>query len=38
MTKRERMLLAFSVVISAALCVPERACAMHIMEGYLPPA
>ena len=38
MTKRERMLFDFSVVISAALCVPKRACAMHIMEGYLPPA
>lgn len=37
MTKREKILLAFSVVVSVALSVPQSASAMHIMEGYLPP-
>ncbi|MDO4669717.1 MAG: energy-coupling factor ABC transporter permease, partial [Butyricicoccus pullicaecorum] len=37
MTKNEKRLLALSAVLSAALCVPTAASAMHIMEGYLPP-
>ena len=37
MTKHEKRLLALSIVFSAALCVPQAASAMHIMEGYLPP-
>lgn len=37
MTKNEKRILALSAVFSAALCVPNVASAMHIMEGYLPP-
>ena len=36
MKRYEKLLIAFSVVICAALCVPQQAGAMHIMEGYLP--
>ncbi len=36
MKRYEKLLLAFSMVLCAALCVPQRAGAMHIMEGYLP--
>lgn len=36
MKRYEKLLLAFSIVLSAFLCVPQRAGAMHIMEGYLP--
>lgn len=38
MTTLEKKLLFFSIVASFALCVPQAAFAMHIMEGYLPPA
>lgn len=38
MTRLERICLSLSLVISALLCVPTAASAMHIMEGYLPPA
>lgn len=36
MKRFEKLLIAFSVVICAAFCVPQQAGAMHIMEGYLP--
>ena len=38
MTRREKRFLAFSVVMGGVLFVPQSAYAMHIMEGYLPPA
>lgn len=38
MTAREKKFLCLSTVIAAVLCVPGAAFAMHIMEGYLPPA
>ena len=37
MTTLEKKLLFFSIVAGFALCVPQAAFAMHIMEGYLPP-
>lgn len=37
MTTLEKKLLFFFIVASFALCVPQVAFAMHIMEGYLPP-
>lgn len=37
MTKKEKKILAFSLVISVLLCVPQSVGAMHIMEGILPP-
>ncbi|MGI6014535.1 MAG: energy-coupling factor ABC transporter permease [Oscillospiraceae bacterium] len=36
MTKRQKNSLAFSIVLSAFLLVPQGTFAMHIMEGYLP--
>lgn len=36
MTRMEKKILSFSMVVSLALCVPQTASAMHIMEGYLP--
>ena len=38
MTKCEKRFLAFSMVMGGVLFVPQSAYAMHIMEGYLPPA
>lgn len=38
MTTMEKKLMSFSVAVSLVLCVPQTASAMHIMEGYLPPA
>ena len=38
MTKCEKRFLAFSMVMGGGLFVPQSAYAMHIMEGYLPPA
>lgn len=38
MTAFEKKLLSFSVVAGLVFCVPQNASAMHIMEGYLPPA
>ncbi len=38
MTAFEKKILSFSVVAGLALCVPQTASAMHIMEGYLPPS
>lgn len=38
MTKSEKKLMSFSIVAGLLLCVPQSASAMHIMEGYLPPA
>ncbi|MDD4850474.1 MAG: energy-coupling factor ABC transporter permease [Gemmiger sp.] len=37
MTHREKKVISLSAVASFALCVPQAAFAMHIMEGYLPP-
>jgi cobalt/nickel transport system permease protein len=37
-SKIEKKLVAFSVLLAAVLTVPQSASAMHIMEGYLPPA
>lgn len=37
MSRIEKRLVAFSVVLAAALAVPQSVSAMHIMEGYLPP-
>ena len=38
MSKLEKRILAFSMVAAGVLFVPQSAYAMHIMEGYLPPA
>lgn len=38
MTTMEKKIMSFSVAASLVLCVPQTASAMHIMEGYLPPA
>jgi cobalt/nickel transport system permease protein len=38
MTKCEKRFLAFSMVMGGVLFVQQSAYAMHIMEGYLPPA
>lgn len=37
MTKNEKRIMTVSMMLSAALFVPQRVLAMHIMEGYLPP-
>ena len=34
----EKKILSFSVMVPLAVCVPQTVSAMHIMEGYLPPA
>lgn len=38
MTRTEQKILSLSIVLGVLLCVPSAASAMHIMEGYLPPA
>lgn len=38
MKTAEKIIVSFSVAVSLVLCVPMTAQAMHIMEGYLPPA
>lgn len=38
MSKREKQAVVLSAVLSLALCGATSASAMHIMEGYLPPA
>ncbi len=38
MTSSEKKILSLSVMVSLAICVPQTAHGMHIMEGYLPPA
>lgn len=38
MTTAEKMIVSFSLVVSFVFCVPKTVLAMHIMEGYLPPA
>lgn len=38
MTQMEKRFIAFSMVAAGVLFVPQSAFAMHIMEGYLPPA
>ena len=38
MTKQEKRFIALSLAAAALLIVPQQAHAMHIMEGYLPPA
>ena len=38
MTKLEKKIMALSVALSVILFVPQNISAMHIMEGYLPPA
>lgn len=37
-TCREKRLVSLCGMLGAAYCVPQAASAMHIMEGYLPPA
>ena len=37
-TRREKRLVSLCGMLGAAYCVPQAASAMHIMEGYLPPA
>lgn len=38
MTTAEKIIVSFSMVVSLVFCIPMTASAMHIMEGYLPPA
>ncbi len=38
MTKQEKRFMALSLAVAGVLIVPQQAHAMHIMEGYLPPA
>ena len=38
MTKQEKRFMALSLAAAGVLIVPQQAHAMHIMEGYLPPA
>lgn len=38
MTTGEKKLMSISVVLALMFCVPQTVSAMHIMEGYLPPA
>ena len=38
MEYREKQLVALSAVVGLALCAAPSASAMHVMEGYLPPA
>ena len=38
MKKREKQVVVLSAVLGVMLCVTPSAAAMHIMEGYLPPA
>ena len=38
MTTVEKKIMSFSIVAGLVFCVPQTASAMHIMEGYLPPA
>lgn len=38
MTTVEKKIMSFSIVAGLVFCVPQTALAMHIMEGYLPPA
>ncbi len=38
MTTAEKKFMSVSVVTALAFCVPQTVSAMHIMEGYLPPA
>jgi cobalt/nickel transport system permease protein len=38
MNRTERQLVTFYVLLAAFLALPQKASAMHIMEGYLPPA
>lgn len=37
MTAFEKKIMSFSIIAALALCVPQTASAMHIMEGYLSP-
>ena len=38
MSKKEKILLKASIVFAAVFAIVPAANAMHIMEGYLPPA
>ena len=37
-SQKEKRLVSLWIMLGAALCVPQAASAMHIMEGYLPPS
>ncbi len=38
MTTKEKKIMSLSLTAGLALCIPQTASAMHIMEGYLSPA
>ncbi len=38
MISKEKKIMSLSIMAALVLCVPQSVSAMHIMEGYLPPA